>query len=70
MPAKKCASGKRPSKSDNAKCVKKRKVNPALKKWAAAAKAEGYMKKGAGFKPLPKKGSAGYKAIKARVAKM
>lgn len=69
MPAK-CAKGKRPSKSDKSKCVKKRKSNPALKKWVKAAKAEGYMVKGAGFKPLPKKGTAGYKAIVARVAKM
>jgi len=63
--------GKRLSKAPAAKrkgvCVKKRKLNPAMSKWMRAAKAEGYMVKGAAFKPLPKKGSAGYLAIMRRV---
>jgi len=40
----------------------------ALRAWISAAKAEGYMKKGAAFKKLPKKGTTGYKRIKARYA--
>lgn len=40
----------------------KKKGNTALAKWRAAAKAEGYMVKGA-YKPLPKKGTAAYKRI-------
>jgi hypothetical protein len=38
--------------------------NPVLKAWRAEAKKQGYMKKGAAFKPLPKKGTAGYMKIK------
>ena len=48
----------------------KRKTNTALKNWLKAARAEGFMKKGAGFKPLPKKGSAAYKKIRARYNKL
>jgi len=75
MPAKKpCPKGKRlskdPSKRKKRVCVKKRKVNPALNRWRKAAQAEGFMKAGEGFKPLPKKGTAGYKAIKARAERM
>jgi len=69
MPAaKKCAAGKRPSKQAGKKstCVKKRKASPAFAKWRRAVLAEGYLKPGAAFKPLPKKGTAGYKAIRAR----
>ena len=43
--------------------------NPAMSKWVRAAKAEGYLKKGA-FAALPKKGTAGYNRIKARMARM
>ena len=43
----------------------KRKANPALKNWVRAAKSKGYMKSGKDFKPLPKKGTSAYKAIRA-----
>ena len=40
--------------------------SPALSAWRAAAKAEGYLQKGAGFQKLPKKGTAAYERIRAR----
>lgn len=49
---------------------KKRKAGSAVKAWSKAAKLEGYMKKGEGFKPLPKKGTKEYKKIRARYEKM
>ena len=36
-----------------------------LSKWVKACKAAGYMQSGANFKPLPKKGTAGYRKIRA-----
>ena len=47
-----------------------RKANSSLKAWIKASKAEGYMKKGVGFKPLPKKGTAAYKKIRTRYEKL
>lgn len=41
----------------------KKKAAPILR-WLAAAKANGYLVKGAGFKKLPKKGTEGYNKIK------
>jgi len=45
------------------------RVNPALKKWVAAAKAEGYLQKGS-FRKMPKKGTAAYNSIRARYESM
>lgn len=39
-----------------------------LSAWNKAAKAEGYMKKGQAFKPLPRAGTAAYARIQARAA--
>ena len=47
-----------------------RKAPASLNKFRRAAQAEGYMKKGGGFRPLPKRGSAPYRAIKKRMEKM
>lgn len=46
----------------------KKKSSP-IKRWLAAAKANGYLVKGAGFKKLPKKGTEGYNKIKATFEK-
>ncbi len=40
------------------------KDNWALRAWTIAAREEGYMLKGDGFKPLPKKGTKEYQAIR------
>jgi len=40
-----------------------------LQAWRASAREEGYLKKGAAFKPLPKKGTKAYRKIKARYNK-
>lgn len=42
-----------------------RRASPALKAWLASCRELGYLQKGEGFKPLPKKGSAAYKEIRA-----
>ena len=39
--------------------------NNGLSKWVKACKRAGYMVSGANFKPLPKKGTAGYRKIRA-----
>ncbi len=39
------------------------KDNWALRAWTIAAREEGYLLKGKGFKPLPKKGTEEYRAI-------
>ena len=44
-----------------------RKLPSKLATFAAAARKEGYMKKGAAFKPLPRKGTAAYKKIVAHI---
>lgn len=42
-----------------------RRPTSALSRWVAVARAHGYLKKGASFKPLPKKGTEAYKKLKA-----
>ena len=46
---------------------KSRPVHPRMRAFMEAAKAEGFMKKGEKFKPLPKKGTAAYKRIMKRM---
>jgi hypothetical protein len=46
-----------------------RHLPKALAMWRKAVVAEGYLQKGQ-FKPMPKKGTAGYKAIRARYMKL
>lgn len=43
----------------------KRTLPPALRNFLNKAKAAGYMRKGAGFKKLPRRGSAEYNRIMA-----
>ena len=60
-------------KSTKSKCCKSRSSrhsSTALVMWRRAVVEEGYMKAGADFKPLPKKNTAGYKAIHARYVKL
>lgn len=44
-----------------------RKLPKKLGMWMKVAKEEGYMKKGAAFKPLPKKGTRAYAELKKKV---
>lgn len=46
----------------------KRKVKPSA--WIKALKAEGYMKPGADFKPVPKKGTPEYEKVRRRMEKI
>lgn len=46
------------------------KHNPSLKNWSKAAKQLGYLKKGADFKPLPKRGTKAHAEISALANRM
>lgn len=56
---------RRRGKGKSASRVANARKSPALSSWRRACMQLGYMKKGAGFKPIPRRGTAEYNRIKA-----